>query len=58
MAVQDNVLKSPNNYEYYSININPLPLQVLPRDFNLPHQLLISLRHIIERKHAPAKVEK
>ena len=41
-----------------SIHINPIPLQLFPRHINLPHQLLMCLRYIIEREDAPPQLEK
>jgi len=38
-------------------NIHPHTLQLPPRLLNLRLQLLIRLRHIIKRKHAPAKLK-
>ena len=39
------------------INVNPLPPQLPLRDLNLLHQLLMRLRHILERDDAPSELE-
>lgn len=39
------------------INIHAHLPEICPRKLNLPHQLLIRHRHIIEREHPPAQLE-
>lgn len=44
-------------YSSTSIHIDPIPPQLFPRYFNLPHQLLMCLRYIIEREDAQPQLE-
>jgi len=39
------------------IYIDPLALQFLPRDLDFPHQFLVCIWYIVERKHTPTKLE-
>lgn len=47
-----------NTPSSHLIHTNTLGLQIRPRSLNLPHQFLVSLRHIIKSEDAISEFEK
>ena len=45
-------------YSTISIQIDPIPLQLVPCHIDFPHQLLMRLGYIVECKYAPSQLEK